>query len=138
MQWSVLNRLEESRSIQLLPGLQLLRSRAEENDMQRMHRYLGSLLLGVALIAPAGIQASNNFRDDSRQDARERNERNQRRYYDRDHRDYHQWDGREDGRYRHWGEERHEAYRPFYKVRRAQQRAYWKYRHEHPDRDDRR
>jgi hypothetical protein len=106
--------------------------------MQRMHRYLGSLLLGVALIAPAGIQASNHFRDDRRQDARERNERNQRRYYDRDHRDYHQWDDREDGRYRHWGEERHEAYRPFYKVRRAQQRAYWKYRHEHPDRDDRR
>jgi hypothetical protein len=106
--------------------------------MQRMHRYLGSLLLGVALIAPAGIQASNNFRDDRRQDARERNERNQRRYYDRDHRDYHQWNDREDGRYRHWGEERHEAYRPFYKVRRAQQRAYWKFRHEHPDRDDRR
>ena len=55
--------------------------------MQRMHRYLGSLLLGVALIAPAGIQAGNNFRDDRRQDARERNERHQRRYYDRDHKD---------------------------------------------------
>ena len=55
--------------------------------MQRMHRYLGSLLLGVALIAPAGIQAGNNFRDDRRQDARERNERHQRRDYDRDHKD---------------------------------------------------
>jgi len=98
----------------------------------------GSLLLGVALIAPVATQAGNNFRDDRRKDARERNERNQRRYYDRDHRDYHRWDDREDGRYRHWGEERHEAYRPFYKVRRAQQRAYWKYRHEHPDHDDRR
>jgi hypothetical protein len=71
--------------------------------MRRTHRYLSSLVLGVALLAPVGIQASNNFRDDSRQDARERNERNQRRYYDRDHRDYHRWDGREDGRYRHWG-----------------------------------
>jgi hypothetical protein len=106
--------------------------------MHRIHRYLGSLLLGVALIAPVGLQAGNNFRDDHRQDARERNERNQRRYYDRDHRDYHQWDDREDGRYRHWGEERHDAYRPFHKLRRAQQSAYWKYRHEHPDGDDRR
>ena len=106
--------------------------------MRRMHRYLGSLLLSVALIAPVGIQAGNNFRDDSRQDARERNERNQRRYYDRGYRDYHRWDNREDVRYRSWGTERHEAYRPFYKLHRAQQRAYWKYRHEHPDRDDRR
>ena len=71
--------------------------------MRRMHRYLGSLLLSVALIAPVGIQAGNNFRDDSRQDARERNERNQRRYYDRHYKDYHRWDNREDGRYRSWG-----------------------------------
>ena len=106
--------------------------------MRRMHRYLGSLLLSVALIAPVGIQAGSNFRDDSRQDARERNERDQRRYYDRDYRDYHRWDNREDGRYRSRGTERHEAYRPFYKLHRAKQRAYWKFRHEHPDRDDRR
>jgi hypothetical protein len=77
--------------------------------MQRMHRYLSSVLLGVTLIAPIGIQAGNNFQDDGRQDARESNERDQRRYYERDHRDYHQWDDREDSRYRHWGEERHEA-----------------------------
>jgi hypothetical protein len=106
--------------------------------MYRMNRYLGALLLGVALTAPVGIQAGNNFLDDRRQDARERNERDQRRYYDRDHRDYHQWNDREDGRYRRWGSERHEAYRPFHKLQRAQQRAYWNYRHEHPDRDDRR
>jgi hypothetical protein len=109
-----------------------------EDDMHRIHRYLGSLLVAVALTAPVGLQASSNFRDDSRQDARERSERNYRRYYDRDHRDYHRWDNGEDGRYRHWGQERHEAYRPFYKLQHAQQRAYWKYRHEHPDRDDRR
>ena len=105
--------------------------------MHRTHTYLGSLLLAVALVAPVGIHAAN-FRDDRRQDVQERNERDQRRYYDHDYKDYHQWNDREDGRYRHWGEDRHEAYRPFYKVRRAQQRAYWKYRHEHPDRDDRR
>jgi hypothetical protein len=106
--------------------------------MHRMCRYLGSLLLGAALIAPVGVRANNNPGDDRRQDARERNERNQRRYYDRDHRDYHRWDAREDARYRQWRAERHAAYRPFHKVKRAQQRAYWKWRHEHPDDRDRR
>jgi hypothetical protein len=47
-----------------------------------------------------GRHAINNFRDDSRQDARERD---QRRYYDRDYRNYHRWDYREDARYRSWG-----------------------------------
>jgi hypothetical protein len=36
--------------------------------MHRMHRYLDSFVLGVALIAPVGIQACNNCRDDIRQD----------------------------------------------------------------------
>ena len=106
--------------------------------MRRMHKYLGSLLLGVALVSPVGLQAGNSFQDDSRQDARERNERDQHRYYDRDYKDYHRWNNNEDARYRSWGTERHEAYRPFYRLHRKQRRAYWKYRHEHPDRDDRR
>ena len=97
--------------------------------MHRMNKFLGSLLLGIGLIAPVGIQAANNFRDDRYQE---------RRYYDRDYKDYHRWDRREDDRYRHWGSERHEVYRPFYRLDRAQQRAYWRYRHEHPDRYDRR
>lgn len=106
--------------------------------MHRVHKYLGSLLLGVVCFVPAGLHAGNKFRDDSRQDAQERNERDQRRYYDRQYGDYHQWNDREDSRYRSWGSERHEVYRPFYRLRRDQQRAYWRYRHEHPDRDDRR
>ncbi len=77
-------------------------TRTKEDDMRCIYNYLGSLLLGVALIASVGLQARNNFRDDSRQDARERNERDQRRYYDRDYRDYHRWNNNEDGRYRSW------------------------------------
>ena len=46
-----------------------METRTKEDDMHRMHKYLGSLLLGVVLIAPVGLQAGNNFRDDSRQDA---------------------------------------------------------------------
>ena len=106
------------------------------DNMHLMHRYLGSLLLGVALIARWGCRPATILETTSVKDARERNEINQRRYYDRDYRDYHRWDDREDGRYRHWGTERHEVYRPFYKLKRAQQRAYWKYRHDHPARDD--
>jgi hypothetical protein len=71
--------------------------------MRCIHNYLVSLLLGVALIAPVGLQAGNSFRDDSRQDATERYERDHPRYYDRDYRDYHRWNNHEDGRYRNWG-----------------------------------
>ena len=38
--------------------------------MHRMNKYLGSLLLGIGLIAPMGIQAANNFRDDGYQGRR--------------------------------------------------------------------
>jgi hypothetical protein len=48
-----------------------METRTKKDDMRRMHKYLGSLLLGVVLIAPVGLQAGNNCRDDSRQDARE-------------------------------------------------------------------
>jgi len=100
--------------------------------MQRMYRYLGSLLVGAALMAPVGMLAKSSPDDDRRQDNKER------RYYDRDHKDYHQWNDREDGRYRQWwGETRHDAMRPFHKIKRGQQREYWKWRHEHPDDGDR-
>ena len=42
--------------------------------MQRLHRYLGSLLLGAALIAPVGIQAKDKDRNCP-----------DKGYYDRDH-----------------------------------------------------
>jgi hypothetical protein len=47
----------------------------------RIYRYVGSFLLGAALIAPAGMLAGTNFQDDHHQDDkhRDRDDKNQRR-----------------------------------------------------------
>jgi len=49
----------------------------------RIYRYVGSFLLGAALIAPAGMLADTSFQDDYHQDDKHRNrdEKSQRRYY---------------------------------------------------------
>jgi hypothetical protein len=38
----------------------------------RIYRYVGSFLLGAALIAPAGMLAGTNFQDDHHQDDKHR------------------------------------------------------------------
>jgi hypothetical protein len=99
-------------------------------QLQRIHRYLATLLLGAAMIAPMAITASPNP-----QDREERREREQ-RYYDRTHRDYHVWNDREDGAFRRWANERHyQTNRQFARMKRRQQSEYWRWRHEHPDND---
>jgi hypothetical protein len=47
----------------------------------RIYRYVGSFLLGAALIAPAGMLAGTNFQDDHHQDDkhRDRDDKDQRR-----------------------------------------------------------
>jgi hypothetical protein len=108
--------------------------------MQRIHRYLGSLLLGATLVAPMAIQAAVNLqggplpayklRDDD-----DKREKAAKRYYDRERKDYHEWNEAENNAYRHWWmEERHEReMRDFNRLRAAQQAEYWRWRHEHPD-----
>ena len=51
--------------------------------MQRLHRYLGSFLMGAVLIAPVGAMA-NAFE--------EHHNCPNSGYYDRDHKDCHGWD----------------------------------------------
>ena len=53
--------------------------------MQRIYRYVGSFLLGAGLIAPAGLGAGVYQQDDRHQDDRRRENKHQKRYYDRDH-----------------------------------------------------
>ena len=103
--------------------------------MQRMHLYLGSLLLSATLVAPVGVRAGTNLQYNRQQDDRQQRDRNknQRRVYDRDHKDYHVWDDREDGSYRQWLQGRNQKYRDFSKLKRKDQSEYWKWRHEHPD-----
>jgi len=100
--------------------------------MHRGNKYLASLLVSAALLAPMGAYAL------APQDDRdhERHEREERRVYDPYHKDYHNWDGREDGMYRRWLEERHEAYVEFEHLKHKQQRAYWNWRHEHEEHEE--
>lgn len=82
-----------------------------------MKRFLGSLALAAALLAPAAA-----FADDHR-------------YYDREHRDYHAWNEGENRAYRHWlmEERREHQYREYNRISAARQREYWRWRHEHAD-----
>ena len=104
----------------------------------RMHRYVGSFVLGAVLIAPAGLSAGTSFQDDHHQDDRnrDRDDNHQARYYDSKHKDYHNWDDRENRSYRQWTGENHIGNRDFDHLKRKQQAEYWNWRHDHPD-DDR-
>ena len=98
--------------------------------MRRSQKYLASLFLGAALIAPLGAQASFNPIDDKHD-----HDEKVRRYYDREHKDYHDWDDRERAAYRHWWmeERREREYRDYARIKRERQAEYWRWRHEHLD-----
>jgi len=107
-----------------LAGLKHLGVPLKEKYMQRLHRCLGSLLLGATLIAPVAIQAK-----DKKQDCPNNG------YYDRDHKDCHTWDDHEGRAYQSWEEAQHKTHREFSKLKAREQSEYWKWRHEHPDDD---
>ncbi|HXQ26572.1 MAG TPA: hypothetical protein VN822_09220 [Candidatus Acidoferrales bacterium] len=93
--------------------------------MHRPHRYISSLFLAAALLAPVSIMAAAAPQDASFQ----------LRVYDRDHHDYHNWDDREDRAYRGYLVEQHQSYRAYGKQHHKRQQQYWNWRHSHPDRD---
>jgi hypothetical protein len=83
--------------------------------MLRKKGFLGTLVLGAAMIAPvlaSGCAAHA-------------------RYYDEYPADYHTWNSGEIGAYRVWIGERHYEYRDYNRLSREQQRDYWNWRHEH-------
>ncbi|MGI8743817.1 MAG: hypothetical protein ACR2NN_14835 [Bryobacteraceae bacterium] len=88
-----------------------------------MLRYIGTFMLGAALLAPMAAVAADDH--DDRRDVR--------RYYDRDHRDYHQWNDDENQAYRRYLQEQRQDYREFNRMNRRQQAAYWQWRHEHQE-----
>ena len=101
--------------------------------MKRIYRYIVVLSMSFFLIAPVALQAAapaQSVRSSS-------DDRNEKRYYDRDHKDYHAWNTQENEAYRHWLEERHENYRDFAKIRRSEQQEFWNWRHDHPEHDRR-
>jgi hypothetical protein len=101
--------------------------------MHRGNRYISSLFLSAALMAPIGVKASAVPQDDR---DHERHEQEERRVYDSDHKDYHNWDQREDEMYRRWLEARHETYVDFERLKHKEQREYWKWRHEHEEHEE--
>ena len=93
--------------------------------MRHTHRYITSLFLAAALMAPVAIMAAPVPQDASVQV----------RVYDRDHKDYHNWDDHEN---RAWGiflTNNHRRNHEFAKANRREQREYWNWRHAHPDND---
>jgi hypothetical protein len=97
----------------------------EVSPMQRIHRFIGTLFLAAAIVAPAVIVAEANAQDASVQI----------RVYDSHHRDYHNWDDREDRAYRGYLDSQHRQYREYNRQNSRSQRNYWKWRHNHPDHD---
>lgn len=79
-----------------------------------MRKFLGSLALGAALMAPVALAQVNV-----------------RVYTDTRHHDTHEWNNDEDQRYRSYLVEHHQKYREFSKTNRRDQDAYWNYRHQH-------
>ena len=109
--------------------------------MSRESKFLSSLVLLAALVAPATILAKPVAQEEHRERERERDrdrdhdrdKEREHRYYDKAHRDYHQWNANEDTAYRRWMAERHRKYMEFGRLSAGQQQAYWKWRHSHPD-----
>jgi hypothetical protein len=105
--------------------LNLSTSGLGDHIMRRIDRFIGSLFLAAAVVAPALVVA----------EARAQEASVQVRIYDRDHRDYHNWDDREDKAYRNYLGEQHRDYREYNRQNHTVQRHYWNWRHSHPDHD---
>jgi hypothetical protein len=98
--------------------------------MHRGNKYVASLFLSAALLAPMGAFAMAGPQDDhERHEEKER----ERRVYDPYHKDYHSWNKVEDDTYRHWLEGRHAVYVDYEHLKHKDQRAYWNWRHEHEE-----
>lgn len=85
-----------------------------------MSRFLNSLLLGAALVAPIALTPTVLRADD-------------RKYHDAEHNDDHVWNNHENRAYRIYVREHHRKYVNFDKLRDEDRAAYWNWRHDHDD-----
>lgn len=88
--------------------------------MHRAHRYLASLILTAALLAPVAIMASPVPQAVTV------------RVYDRDHKDYHNWDANENTQWGIFLTNNHRSYHEYAKSNRKEQSEYWNWRHNNP------
>ena len=85
------------------------------------HRFLSSLIVTAALLAPVSIHAA----------VAAPRVAVTARVYDRSHKDYHVWDDHEDSTFRLYLGDQHKKYRRFSTLKRNQQTTYWNWRHTH-------
>jgi len=90
---------------------------------------LTGALLGVALMAPAGLKAQ----DETRKTTTTTTTTETQRVYDPAEKDYHEWNEAEDRAYRMYLEENHRHYVEFPKSKEKERKEYFKWRHGHPD-----
>ena len=87
--------------------------------MNHLSRYVGSLLLSIALVSPlvsTGCTGHVYYRA-----------------YDPYYHDYHRWDPDEDAYYHRWENDTHRDDRDFRKRDKEEQKQYWDWRHAHGD-----
>ena len=94
------------------------------------HRFLSSLVVTAALLAPGFGQAVAA----AQVKAAVKVGPVTLRVYDRSHKDYHVWDDQEDQTYRQYLSDNHRTYRPIAKLSNRDQTRYWNSRHENDKR----
>jgi hypothetical protein len=89
------------------------------------HRFLGSLIVSAALLAPGLGQAVAAAQERAAVKVGPVSVR----VYDKSHKDYHVWDDQEDQTYRKYLNDNNQKYRPIAKLSSKQQTNYWNSRH---------
>lgn len=88
-----------------------------------MKKILTAMAVSMALLTPVCVNAQDHDRD----------EHQNKRYYDKRHKDYHEWNANEDRAYHMYWEQRHHAYVDWEHASERQREAYWDWRHNHSD-----
>jgi len=95
--------------------------------MRRANRYIASLFLTAALVAPVSIMAASGLQD--------RETKDQVRVYDKDHNDFHDWNDNEKKAWERYHTEKHIAHHEFSNADEKERADYWNWRHAHPDKE---
>jgi hypothetical protein len=93
--------------------------------LRYLNRYISTVILAAAAVAPAAIMAAPTPQEASVQI----------RVYDRDHHDYHNWNEHEEHAYRDYLQTRHHTYVVYEHQNHKAQNHYWNWRYSHPDHD---
>jgi hypothetical protein len=97
----------------------------EEHFMHRIYSYVGSLIVGAALLAPtAALAAAPIIPTQAAVQVR---------VYDEKHKDYHAWDDHENAAWIRFQDEKKWKHHDWAKANKHEQEQYWDWRHSHPD-----